>query len=56
MALCGHIQNGQEARKRKWRNESLERLLVDPAACELLVFSCAYKRRFRERSIGFANL
>jgi hypothetical protein len=48
-ALCDHIQSCQAIRYRTERNESLERLLVDPAECEWLVFSCACKRRFGER-------
>lgn len=48
-ALCDHIQSCQGVRYRTGRNENLEQLLVNPAECEWLVFSCAYKRRFGER-------
>jgi len=48
-ALCGHIQNDRADRCCTRRNENLEQLLVDPAECELPVFSCACKRRFGER-------
>jgi hypothetical protein len=48
-ALCDHIQSCQGVRWRIERNENLEQLLVNPAECEWLVFSCACKRRFGER-------
>jgi len=49
-ALCDHIQSCQGVRYRIMRSENLEQLLVNLAECEWLVFSCACKRRFGERS------